>query len=205
MALNDEQRYELATWGLDVIAPLSVVMLVALTTVPDYSTYVRFGPVVFHAFTLLILILAYFIATIRLQNLAVPWRELCACAMIVLGIHLYDTLWGLASVVARGSGFPWIPLISLAATGGVVLWLDSRLVFFKATRWSLLFLAAGVCAFAAMVLTGWYAQMTIYETVGGADPSNLLWLVGKLAVIIGAVFLTDYQPETKVIHMGAAF
>lgn len=202
--MNTDSRYSMLKMFFQSILPLLATAYTASTmSGTDYAAYISIGSAKMHAITALSIIIAFLVASSRLEFLSIPWRYLAALSLIVLGGHLYDVMWGFASLVARGSGFPWVPLFSFALTGCVVVWLDMKLLFLKLTEVGISIFVMGLVGFAFLINSGFYQQMTLYETVGGADPSSLIWAVGKVVILLVFPFCTLRGRENRLVNVDA--
>jgi hypothetical protein len=200
--VNEDTRYEVVSFGLDCAAPYGAILIVCAISEPfNFTSYLHVGPIVLHSATLVLIIGSYALGAGMLEGLAVPSRELSATCLTLVGIHLYDVMWGLGSFVARGSGFPLIPLISLVASSALLLWFESKYVFLRWSWWGAVALAVGVVCFGCMVYSGWYQAFTLYEAGGGADPHNFVWALGKFMVLLAVPLFVEVRGETRVIRM----
>ena len=193
-----------AFFSLLTQAPGFALMALSLTQISLNGpfTYLRFGPVVSHAWSAFVFGFTYTVSSEALMFLPIPIRSLYAVALMVAGIHLYDSLWGLGSVFSGNGGYPVVPLISLIATMVLLVWLDSRNTYLKARRVALIPLFATIVLIGAMAFTGFYAEMSLYNAGVGVDPNvgNIWWMLSKFSGLMVFPLLTRSGRESKEVR-----
>ena len=161
-------------------------------------SYVNLFGVHFHAASLVTLGLVFLLATINLRMLTPPMRMTMACLITVLGIHVYDVLWGLVSMIYRDSPLPLGGILA-AGIAVFILWRLNRNPRFINYVFFSFFIYLDICILALVLLgqQGYFQAMTLYDAGLGSDPNmNILWLISKmfgLAVPLG--FLGDKRAK----------
>ena len=145
-------------------------------------SYVNLFGVHFHAASLFTIGTVYLLVVNHLRGLAVWWRPAVASLFIALGIHVYDVLWGLVSMLFRTSPLPLGGFLG-AGLAALILWRLDRRLHFVNVRYSRLLAYASLC-FAVLIMLGnggYFQEMTLYDAGLGADPNvNVWWLVSKV-------------------------
>lgn len=158
-----------------------VISAYAIATGGPYA-YISVGPVGTHAWTAMLLALAYLLADTRLGYLAMPARQLISLTLIVAGVHFYDTLWGAFGYVSGGS-FSYSSLGALFAASAVLVLFHERHWFIEPTHAAFLVAAVLLVALAAMYAYGFWGAMRLYEAGAGPDPNHsILWAISKVGV-----------------------
>ena len=168
----------------------------------NWFTHLRFGPVVLHSWTAIILGLSYLLSCEALIFLPLVLRNLYAVALVVTGIHLYDVVWGLGSTLSGNGGSPVVPLMGLVGSVILLIWLDFRTMYLQLNRSALIPLAIMVICIGAMAYTGFFHEMSLYSVGLASDPNigNWWWMISKAAGLIIFPLMTRQGHENREIR-----
>lgn len=162
--------------------------------------YLRVGAVGTHAWTAMLITLAYLLADTRLGYLAMPARQLISLTLIVAGVHFYDTLWGAFSYVSGGS-FSYSSLGALFAASAVLVLLHGRHWFIEPTHAAFLVATVLLVALAAMYAYGFWGAMRLYEAGSGPDPNHsVLWAISKVGVYVPLLATATGTSENETLE-----
>lgn len=199
------KAYKFLNFTLVKIVPI-IILIIALSQMfidGTVFTYLKVGPMIFHALTALALCYAYCIGCERLKFLPIPSRQIYSASLVVAGIHFYDFFWGIGSLLSLKKGFPWGAAVSLFIASLLLVFLDKQNIFLKITNETWSFFTVMLISFCFMALTGFYTKMSLYDLGMGSDPNvdNFWWILSKFSGLIVIPVSTWTGEESKEVRM----
>jgi hypothetical protein len=185
--------------------PPLVALVYAITVMLRSGTvysYIVLPPLAsFHAWTAVVMLVAYFVAVHRLSFLPIPLRHIYAYSLMIAGMQLYESTYAVFAF-ATGHRYSVLPFFGLFIILNLLIFLDRKNLFLEPKRlnWGMLALLFG--CYAALTIQGFFDVAYLYETAGGPDPNmNPVWLVSKFAGFMVFPFATIRGGETRVVRL----
>ena len=160
--------------------------------------YMNLAGIHFHAASLFTMGLVFLLAAQGLRMLATPMRMAVACLVVALGVHVYDVLWGLVSMLYRISPLPLGGVLGIGIAVFIMWRLNRnpRFINYVFASFPILLIVC-IVSLVALGQQGYFQAMTLYDAGLGPDPNmNVLWLISKVfGVSIPLGFLGDKRAK----------